>query len=180
MHHHRYPNRCLIGHPLVDKTVLTEHKAVVTHVDDQRLIVDPHGLQLVYHFADAFIDCQERLTVAFVVLLYVQLTVIGKVHPMPAVALVCQPARSMFGLLWFEVLTGGPLPGGIGKATGVTFGGRKVGMHGLVREVQEEGFGSGHLFLEPGQGIVGQLVGDVALLLDPLPIDIECVVGPRW
>src|SRR6187551_2079119 len=46
-------------------------------------------------------------------------------------------------------------------------------MHGLVREIEKEGFALIATVLEPAQGIVGQLIRDVAFLLDRLAVNVE-------
>lgn len=95
LHEHRDADRGLIGDAFVDQTVLTEHEAVVAHVDDERLIMETHLFQLLENRSHTVVDRAQRLAVALVVLLDVEVTVVGKIDAVPAVTLVEQPARQV-------------------------------------------------------------------------------------
>ena len=56
----------------------------------------------------------------------------------------------------------------------VPLGRHEIGVHRLVRQVQEERPSLGAL-AEPLEGVVGQLVGDVALLRHALAVDVQAV-----
>ena len=58
----------------------------------------------------------------------------------------------------------------------MALGGLKLGVHPFVGEVEHEG-SSGRLLVEPLNGVVGQLIGDISFLGNPLAIDIESVAA---
>ena len=82
-----------VGDAFIDQAVLAEHVAVVSHVDDQCLVVNPHLLQLLRDRANAVIDGTQCLAVALVEGLGGGTAVQRKIHAVPAVALVEQPTR---------------------------------------------------------------------------------------
>lgn len=173
---HRHPHRLLVGLPLVNKPVLAQHKAVVAHVDDQGVLGQPLLLQEVQHPGNALVDPHQGLAVLGDDLLQVLRVVIAVVvhmlDPVPAVALLAHPIGLAF-VVGLDVLHRlGSRDVGPGVLPLVALGRGELGVHGLVGQVGEE-----RLVLlapfDPVEGVVGQQVGDVAVHLPALPVDVQ-------
>ena len=95
LHEHGYPTGRFVGHAFVDQSVLAKHVAVVSHVDDQCVIVDPHFFELLHDGADAVIDGPQCFAVALVILFDACTGMKRKVHSVPTVSLIEQPTRSI-------------------------------------------------------------------------------------
>ena len=93
LHEHRNSTGSFIRHAFVDQPMLTEHVAIVAHVDDQCLIVDAHLFQLLHHGANAVVDRPEGFAVALVERLDAVAGVQWKIHAVPTIPLVEQPPR---------------------------------------------------------------------------------------
>ncbi len=97
---------------------------------------------------------------------------VGEVDAVPAVALVLRPHRPQFFLARRCAPCCRPFEALAGVAALVTRGRDELRMHGLVREAHKER-ALGRSLLEPAQRVVGELVGDVALLRDAQAVDVE-------
>ena len=67
----------------------------------------------------------------------------------------------------------------VGVAAPVPLGGGEVGVNRLVGKVKEERFIAGLLSLKPVYGVIGQLVGDVALLWNAFPVYVQAGLGGK-
>ena len=170
----RHAHRGLVHVALVDQAVLTEAEAVVAHVHHERRIGLSDLFEALHHAADTLVDAQQRLAIAFVEGIEVHVAVVHVVHAVPAIALLLDPG----GLA--------PVVGlGIGHARGIVeldvlvsaqvpLGRLEHGVDRLVREVQEEGFVA--VLLEPLDGVVGQLVGDMLPGPHSLAVNVELAI----
>jgi hypothetical protein len=139
-----------------------------TNVDSS----SPRTLQMFEQSVDTFVDGQQSLAVPLVVFADVQRAVIRKVDAMPAVALVLHPHGSQCLLARRRVPGRRPLETLVGVAALVSRCRDEICMHRFVRQAQIERSFAGSLS-EPLQRVVGELVGDVALLRDAHAIDVE-------
>lgn len=176
-HQERDTNRFFVRRALVDQPVLAEGEAVVAYVDDQRRVqLAPPG-EPFHGAAQALIQRQQSFSVTPVVTLDRQIAVVREVDPVPTVALVVYPGGAVARHLTRRGHGGGEDEAGLAVAALVALGGDEIGMHGLVGKVQEKGL----ILLscaEPLEGVVGQLVGDVAPLGHPAAVDVQ--PGRRW
>ena len=72
-------------------------KSVVAHVDHERIVIDTHLFQLLpSRRSDAVVDAAEGFAISLVDSFNALAGMQRKVHPVPTVPLIEQPARTVF------------------------------------------------------------------------------------
>ena len=181
VHEHRHAHRLLVGGALVDQPVLAEREAVVAHVDDERVLELPLLLAATStHAADAVVDGEQRLRVAPVVVARRRASSGTESRRRASCCAGCAPTSGTCP----PSAASGAIVGGVG--TGTSFSeplcrsaGTKSGVHGLVREIRKNGL-SRDVLPSQSMRVVGELVGDVALLRDALAVDVEHRGAGAW
>ena len=174
----RNPHRGFVGGLLADETVFAEREAVVGHVERQRRVGDAGRIELVHHRADALVEREQRLTVLPVEgvepgwAAEPEVAAEDVVHPANAVALFAHPVR------FVPVVRRGVghrlrvLDRRVGVSALMTGRGAEPGVWGLVGEIEEERFVAAPV-PEPPERVLRQDVGDVAVVLYPVAVDVE-------
>ena len=176
---HRHSNRSLVGHPLVDQTVLSEHKPVVAHVDDQRFVVNAHFLEFIQNRTDTVINRAKCFAVTLVILLDIQVTLVREVNAVPTIALIKQPTRPIELVAVNLCFAGGSFKRFVSKLIGVFFFRCEFGVNGFVRQVQKERFFAVFLLVQKVDSIPSQQSRDVAVLRNSLSVFVDRVVRSR-
>lgn len=84
--------------------MFAKHKSVVSHVDDQGLIVNTHLFELVKNRPNAVIYGTKGLAIPLVVLLDIELAVVREINAMPTVSLIQQPAGKVLSVSLHQFL----------------------------------------------------------------------------
>ena len=133
-----------------------------------------HLFKRLEHAADAVVHREKCLAVIFVKLLDVDAAVIREVDAVPTVALILEPTRLAVVVRHRVGLRLGRHNFRIGIRAAMPLRRRELRVHRLMREVQKKRLVP-LAAAQPVHRVVGQLVGDVALLRHLFAVDVEAV-----
>ena len=136
LHHHRHANRWFVRNTFIDQTVFAKHESIVTHVDDERLVMNSHFFKLLKDAPDTIVNCKQRFTISTIEIVKSAIAMVCKINPVPTVALVAHPSRCV--VLSRDVIRRRQVQFHILIAARVPLGGCKIGVHCLVRQGQEK------------------------------------------
>ena len=159
--------------------MFAEVKTVIAHVNDQCVLVQTAGAEVVHQAADIFVQAMNRLGIAVVEVVkvgdrvFVEGAGLHVVDAVDAVSSLADPVR-----------LGSVVAFGVGERLGIidllvvvsavmSLGRLERVVHGLVREVEEERTVAIASFSEPVDCQAREHVGVVSLELPRLPVDVQ-------
>ncbi len=172
IHDHRHAYRRLIGSPLVDQAMIADLKPVVGGKDDQRILFQPVRLQIGGNASNTVIDRSKRAIIIAQIFGHLHIGVEEEIDAVPCVSLVIDPHR--LALVIFGRVGGAGRNLEIGPIVQMAVARRRqrVRMDRLVAQIQEERLALVAFLFQPVHGVVGQLIGNIALLRDLLAIHV--------